>query len=289
MIKMRARSIWDHAETLATTKTESVVLSSSIDEVYSILSSIKPEEDEDLVDAIAAYIVKQKLGHALGKMFVREVNGSSASTPNKEADNDQTEESLKLVIEAAQELGGEVNILAKNVERVRASSAVASVIGWSSSSPASPLSDGSESGSEEDESDGSSLSASIDSEDEEDEREGGDVNPFMILRALVLYRSLFSSGSSSGTLLSSLSPPKPVISVEPPTPTTPTPGRRFGMGGVKREFERRDGGDAEQQKKMYVLRRLLGSRVFEKEEVEDARDRVVDMLVEAERRCVMRV
>ncbi|KAF9442239.1 hypothetical protein P691DRAFT_798585 [Macrolepiota fuliginosa MF-IS2] len=298
-----ARALWSPS-TLS--KKENVVLRTPIDEVFASLSLIKCKGEGELVDSIAELVVKRELGVVLGKIFVKEVNGGVVAEEQQVGD-------LDLVLGAAYELGGEVGLLARKVESVRvppsADTKKALIIGWSSS-PMTPLSE------EEDEetSDGSSsssgssssLEASIMSDDDtvvlDDqgmEEEEGVVNPYMILRALVLYRSLFSSATpSSSALLSTLAPPPPTISVEPPTPTTPTPpsrrdlqrGAGVAVASAAAAVQRRDGEMEQQKQMMYALRRVLGSRVFEgkddEHEVEDARDRVVDMLVEAERKCV---
>lgn len=279
-----------------------MVLNTPLDEVYSSLSSIKwsPKQGEELVDAIAVYTVKIKLGRVLGKMFVREVTGGNSKEKNEK------EEDVEELIQAAKELDGEVSVLAKNVERVRSSKG-ASLMGWNVSP--TPLSDASDEDEEDEGADSdSSLSQSTFSEetimDDDDDDEEVDTNmPFTILRALVLYRSIFSS---------KLVPP--TISVEPPTPTIPTPPHRLLNKSLKSStltssisnarasptmVNNNNNNADEQRRKMYALRKILGSRVFEKDnqdgedngeeeneqviKLEDARDRVVDMLVEAER------
>jgi len=235
-----------------------------------------------------------------------------------------SDKEIKTIIGAAKDLGGEVSLLAKNVERVRTSGLVSSFSssavtsnGWSAS-PMSPpslidagVADEDDEGNDSDNSSSSysSLSHSLLSEDslldeEEEEGEGGsggvvDTNmPFTILRALVLYRSLFSPSLSTSTSSSS-SMLAPTISIEPPTPTIPSPllshlhtrtptpknvmSTSVTMTTTTTTTAKATMGNG-QRKRMYALRKLLGSRVFEKDEVEDARDRVVDMLVEAERR-----
>jgi len=331
LIKMRASGIWNSASAVTTTKKEHVVLSTPIEKVFSVLPSIRStlaqeEEKEELVDLIAAFIIKQKLGHVLGKMFVREVTGSPTSqekgkeaaaveTTEAAAAAEMSDKEIMALIEAAKDLGGEVSLLAKNVEHVRASSGgvgSSSVIGWSASpmSPPSLIDDAEEDDGDEDEendSDSSNYSSSsrslLSSEGrDEDAEEGVDANmPFTILKALVLYRSLFSSSSPTSSMSTSTSMLMPTISVEPPTPTIPSPllshlhlrtpttttitlpKNLLTTATTKATAATTTMGNG-QRKRMYALRKLLGSRVFEKDEVEDARDRVVDMLVEAERK-----
>ncbi|KAG6815805.1 hypothetical protein H0H87_011204 [Tephrocybe sp. NHM501043] len=90
------------------------------------------------------------------------------------------------------------------------------------------------------------------SEEEDDAAE-------VLATVLVLYRRVFSFGSAGNGASALMSPP-------------PSPGRE-GKGKDTSDVAR--------------LRRALGSRIFEESEaLEDARDRVVDMVVELERRKV---
>jgi hypothetical protein len=346
ILRIRARALWSSSSLFTITKKkkhqeEEVILSSSIDEVYTVLPNIT-FTTKNLIDSIAECLVKRKLGDVLGKWFVREViSGSSSSTKDKE--EVVVVEDVDSVLEAAKRIGGEVGLLAKNVERVQA--AVSERLDFTTTGTTVPVGwkavvSGDKAEEEEEESDGSddgssSLSlSSINSFDEDEDEEEDDIRdydeesqvPSTILRALVLYRSLFSSSSSksmststNSTTTSGLFPP-PMISIEPPTPTMLlTPVRRrtatatssdinITVTTTKSSFfsSARSATtstststsitgvtSAEQRKKMYALRKILGSRVFELrgEVMEDARDRVVDMLVDAERKgvCCARV
>ncbi|KAF5351240.1 hypothetical protein D9756_008308 [Leucocoprinus leucothites] len=308
VLRARARAIWSSAPPVE--KKSQVTLSSTIEDVYAALPSITPSKNLSLVDMIAECLIKRKLSDILGKWFVREVN-SSASKDKKVAE--EATEDFESLLEAAKGLGGEVAALARNVERIKSSrsdatsSTTAAPIAWKAVVPG-----GNTSEEDSDDSDDSSLSASVgslDDDDLEDEEEETQA-PSTILRALVLYRSLFSSTSPSTSApvvgLGLLAPPPsapPTISVEPPTPTIPTHVRRrpattnstipssttsLSSSSVTAGTTRTSLSSTEQQRKMYTLRKLLGSRVFEKygEVMEDARDRVVDMLVDAERQSL---
>ncbi|KXN81881.1 D-amino-acid oxidase [Leucoagaricus sp. SymC.cos] len=237
-----------------------------------------------LVNAIAKCLVKRKLGDVLGRWFVREVNSSGmkdketdneeaagvgmnkedldvlltaakdlggeiavlarnierSKTKYKETDNEEAsgvgmnKEDLDVLLTAAKDLGGEVAVLARSIERVRRERADGTGTGTSSSAPSLSSSSAKSATKkttplvwkaivpgikvqDESESSGSDdsdlVSPSVDSydgdedilggnassdagDDEEDDEEEGQV-PSTLLRALVLYRSLFSSASSS--------------------------------------------------------------------------------------------
>jgi hypothetical protein len=300
ILRIRARALWASSPT--TEKKHQVIFSSTLEDVYSALPYVILSKDTELVDAIAECLIKRRLGDVLGRLFVREVNSSALK--DKE-DAEEPTEDLETTLQAAKELGHEVASLARSVERIQSShSDVSSPItipsalaGWKAVVPGGNLSLEEEEESED--SDDSSLSMSVDSFDDdeiaEDEEEGQ--VPSTILRALVLYKSLFSSSSSSTQALGLglLAPPStlPTISIKPPTPTTPTPVRRRTVVPSTSTSKPTSAlarmtvtpTTTEQRKRMYALRRLLGSRVFEKygDVMEDARDRVVDMLVDAER------
>jgi len=278
-------------------KKDQIILSLTIEKVYAALPNIAPTEGLNVVDAIAACLVKRKLGDILGSWFVHEVNSSSSKG---KVVLDQSSEDLESLLVAAKHLGGEVAELARNVECFSGlhsetmSTTNAAPLVWKAMVPGESILEEEDS----DDSDLSSLSASIDSldhvvsdDDDDDDEDEGQV-PSIIFRALVLYRSLFSASQPTLQTFSPGLTRLPMISVEPPSPTTPTLVRRRNIPLTSTKPLASSSlsiiAPTGQQKKMHALRKILGSPVFERrgENMEDARDKVVDMLVDAERQSL---
>lgn len=321
IVKSWARSIWNTTTTTTTTKKELVVLSVDLDQVYDdFMPDVKSEiakmrnrvddsDDEEeggelVINALVRCVIEMKSSQVLGKTFVREVIGGDDKKEEGEKKEGETgiqEEELKLLSEASKELGGQVEVLVRNVERVVLGEANELtgvddddvVMEWKK------IDDSLDEGDDSDSMLSSSTIStstvtltSVSSEDGDEDDDGHHSStPFTILQALVLYRSIFSSKTTNSLK----------ISVEPPTPTTPKPVLRRLNTSTAVQRQRQQVQEAEEEKRrrqMYTLRRLLGSGVFEKRDqrddgveedgedivlMEDARDRVVDMLVDAER------
>ncbi|KDQ21396.1 hypothetical protein BOTBODRAFT_182738 [Botryobasidium botryosum FD-172 SS1] len=122
-----------------------------------------------------------------------------------------------------------------------------------------------------------------------------------LLRALVLFRRVFPSHHAQRLSQSHPASPMSSSGTLTPTPSTPTatlpsflisgPGSVSGSGITHRHGhgaasgDRRVGGGARKDSPLLVLSRVLAAPVFDQEsEIEDARDRVVDMLADARRR-----
>lgn len=294
ILRLRARAIWSSAPRVE--KKDQIILSLTIEKVYAALPNIVLAEGLSVVDAIAECLVKRKLGEILGSWFVHEVNSSSSKG---KVVSDKSSEDLESLLVAAKHLGGEVAVLARNVECISGlhsetmSTTNAAPLVWKAMVPGEGVLEEEDS----DDSDLSSLSASIDSldhvvsDDDDDDDDEGQV-PSTIFRALVLYCSLFSASQPTLKTFNPGLVRLPVISVEPPSPTTPTLVRRRNMTLTSAKPLESSSlsitAPSGQQKKMHALRKILGSRVFEMcgENMEDARDKVVDMLVDAERQLL---
>jgi len=293
VLRIRARAIWSSAPRVE--KKDQIILSLTLEKVYAVLPNIALAEGLNVVDAIAEFLVKRKLGEILGSWFVHEVSSSKGKMVP-----DQSSEDLGTLLVAANHLGGEVAVLARNVECISGlrsetmSTTNAAPLVWKAMVPGESILEEEDS----DDSDLSSLSASIDSldhvvsdDDDTDDNDEGQV-PSTIFRALVLYRSLFSASHPTLKTFSPGLARLPTISVEPPSPTTPTLVRRRNITLMSTKPLESSSlsvtAPSEQQKKMHALRKILGSRVFERcgENMEDARDKVVDMLVDAERQSL---
>jgi len=298
ILRIRARAIWSSAPRVE--KKDQIILSLTIEKIYAALPNIALVEGLSVVDAIAECFVKRKLGEILGSWFVHEVNSSSSKG---KVVSDKSSEDLESLLVAAKHLGGEVAVLARNVECISSlqsetmSTTNVAPLVWKAMVPGESILEEEDS----DDSDLSSLSASIDSldhivsddddNDDDDDDDEGQV-PSTIFRALVLYRSLFSASQPTLKTFSPGLARLPVISVEPPSPTTPTLIRRRNITLTSINLLESSSlpitAPLGQQKKMHALRKILGSRVFERcgENMEDARDKVVDMLVDAERQSL---
>ena len=195
ILRLRARAIWSSAPRVE--KKDQIILSLAIEKVYAALPNIALAEGLSVVDAIAECLVKRKLGKILGSWFVHEVNSSSSKG---KVVSDKSSEDLESLLVAAKHLGGEVAVLARNVECISGlhsetmSTTNAAPLVWRAMVPGENIME-----EDSDDSDLSSLSASIDSldhvvsdDDDDDDDDEGQV-PSTIFRALVLYRSLFSA------------------------------------------------------------------------------------------------
>ncbi|PPQ88539.1 hypothetical protein CVT25_009919 [Psilocybe cyanescens] len=256
--RMKARAIWAAAKAQAQNrlpirKYESLVFRElDLDGASALLSTATTGDKSDgerafaPVEVLACLVIKDRIKKHLGRLFVNVVSAEDVvlEDESKEKEKEKEEREWRRTIDAARELGGRVSVLGTMFERV-----------WK----ASP-------------------SALEDAELELGEGEGGEDEISEIralLVAVILYRRLFDYGcaspsSSTSTLL--MSPP--------PSPTSKTALKRSGM--------------------MLALRTALGSRVFEDTEaekqgegeeegelsvgLEDAKDRVVDLIVELERK-----
>ena len=263
--RMKARSIWAAARDLASEGhpksptlriNEKLVLETlSVDEAFDQLTLAsasgtltKEREDEDRriytpLQILGSLIVKERVKKHIGKLFVQTVVHTTERVVNDEEEREEV--ARRLTIDAARELGGYVEKLGRDFERV-----------W--------------------------RTASIEDDDVsyfvglESTKSAVDHDIKALFTALVLYRRVFAADAHpecgpSSTLLS-----------PPPSPTRITSVKHTWM--------------------LLELRKALGNRVFEDTDVEsggeehedsyfcslgleDARDRVVDMIVDPERRA----
>ncbi|KAF8970448.1 hypothetical protein BDZ97DRAFT_1914739 [Flammula alnicola] len=252
LARMKARFIWAAAKQQAekvhpkrpTKISEKLVFDTlDIGDAAGYLSRATPNDRSDgdkaymPFEVLGCLVVKERVKKHLGSLFVDAVVGGNETPQAKE------EQDWRQTIDAARELGGHVEELAKMFERVWKSGNAAVVEDADVNLPAA------------------------------DSESGIDGEIKALLAALVLYRQLFADASdgwmSSSTLLS-----------PPPTPTSKASLKRGHM--------------------LRSLRTVLGNRVFEDVELvevveedaqhemqsmglEDARDRVVDMIFDAER------
>jgi len=261
---MKARSAWAAAKDLASgthpklptpkINEKLVFVTLSVDEALDRLAAsgtlMKDREDEDgristPLEALGCLIVKERVKKHVGKLFVQVVaHAGERAMMNDEEERE--EQARRMTVDAARELGGYVEKLGKDFERV-----------WKTASV-------------EDE----DLSHFVGSESTESVM---DHEIKALFTALVLYRRVFAAHTHpecgpSSTLLS-----------PPPSPTPKTSARharmllelRKALGN--RVFEDTDvEGEAEDMEDGYHSSRALG--------LEDARDQVVDMIVDVERR-----
>lgn len=187
------------------------------------------------IEVLGCLLVKQRVKQHLGELFVDSVYGSKSEKDDKEFAK-RKESEMRRTIDAARELGGQVEELGRVLEKV-----------WKI--PGAAL-------------DHINLDQDIDLSQAQD---SVDTQINALLSAVVLYRRVFSDPLQlAGCSSALLSPP-------------PSPTLRSGSKGTRM---------------VHALRQALGSRVFEEEEegegeeggrLEDARDRVVDLIVEMER------
>ena len=263
---MKARSIWATAQDLASgihlkllklkIHEKLVFETLNVDEAVDRLTlawasgtSTKERGDEDEVictplQTLGCLIVKERVKRHIGNLFVQVVAHTAERDLDEEA---REEEARRLTVDAARELGGHIEKLGKAFERV-----------WKTASV------------EDDD-----LSYFVGAESAVDQEIKA------LFTVLVLYRRVFATDAHSecGPSSTLLSPP-------------PSPLSRASVKHARMLLE---------------LRKALGNRVFEDTDVEsdgeehedmeggyqlssrtlgleDARDRVVDMIVEMERR-----
>jgi len=191
------------------------------------------------IEVLGCLLVKQRVKQHLGQLFVDSVFGSKSEKDDKESAKRKGGE-MRRTIDAARELGGQVEELGRVLEKV-----------WKT--PAAAL---------------DHIALDLKDVDLAQAQDSMDTQINALLSALVLYRCVFSNPLQlAGCSSALLSPP-------------PSPTLRSGSKGTRM---------------VHALRQALGSRVFEDgvegeegegeegERLEDARDRVVDLIVEMER------
>ncbi|KDR68370.1 hypothetical protein GALMADRAFT_146330 [Galerina marginata CBS 339.88] len=264
------------------------------------------------LEVIAGVVVKERVKRHLGQLFVRAVAVSDPeqieleeleSETESEEGEQREEEEWRKTVDAARELGGGVEELGRMFERA-----------WKA--PGGALDDAD-----------LALGGVADNNNNESVNSGLDAEIRALLAALVLYRRLFPSspssssssqvgsshadGESEDTLTDGCETPlasSTTFLLSPP----PSPRSASTVNAWVRADAAEDAEGARRRKErgrmMFVLRQVLGGRVFEGGEVgrvrggerggergeeekdggrmglEDARDRVVDMIVEVERR-----
>lgn len=240
----------------------------SAEEAAKHLPLFSLEEEDEIVTPIAALagvLIKKRVKRHLGWLFVDAVGVENKEGQEKVEDRVESERKseeleMRRTVEAARELGGEVEELGRILERV-----------WKQ--PANLFLD--------------DLSdAFLDNEDSEvEDGEEGEVETLdkeikALLTGLVLYRQIFGVEKKGAAAVTSA-----LISPPPSPASTIRPGVRSSAGVQQKE-----------RNVLLELRRALGNRVFEddtEQEVEeeaegslleDARDRVVDLVVDMERR-----
>ena len=254
---MKARSVWATAKTQSekaspnnpTRVSEQIVLETLT--VENAAGYLAKATLTDRSDGERAYAPIEVLGCLVVKERVKAHLASLfVQSVADEAEAQTQDQEWRRTIDAARELGGHVEQLGKTLERA-----------WKADPAAIEDDD---------------LALGVDAGDERSMSADTDIRA--LLTAVVLYRRLFAEAHdgalSSSTLLS-----------PPPTPTAKTTIKRGQM--------------------LQALRTVLGSRVFEDEDIvgaravrdadadedaveelglEDARDRVVDMIFDSERR-----
>jgi hypothetical protein len=293
LARAKARSLWNTAKAhsemtlppsarkggpVSVKLFERLVLESwSVEEAAKHLPSSSHEDEEDQnastgtpIEVLAGVLVKQRVKRHLGTLFVDAVGVSESEDKENlektkervESERKAEEAEMRRTIEAARELGGDVEELGRILERV-----------WKQ--PANLFLD--------------DLSESlVDAEDSEvEDNDDGAVEVLdkeikALLTGLVLYRQVFGVQKKGVTSVTSA-----LISPPPSPSSTIRPGVRASKGGQQKE-----------RNVLWDLRRALGSGVFEdgahhaegeEEEgegsrLEDARDKVVDLVVDMERR-----
>ena len=271
---MKGRSIWAIAQDLAsgthpkppTLKiNEKLVFKSlSVDEALDRLALVSASRDgwnEDgrtytPLEVLGCLIVRERVKKHMGRLFVQVVAANSTERAAMVNDEDREEEAARrMTVDAARELGGSVEQLGKAFERV-----------WKTTI------------SVEDDELLCFVGPAVDQDDEIK----------ALFTALVLYRRAFGTGTLD--LRQPCDDPSSTLLSPPPSPTMR--------------------GSAKYAQMLLELRKALGNRVFEDDDdtdtddvedeaedvdmdgygsshvlgLEDARDRVVDMIVDVERR-----
>lgn len=275
--RMKARSLWAAAKEKVPSKVAEQLVLHSLDvgdALARITSATKMDEFSNgermymPLEVLACGVVKERLMKHLGKLFVEAVSGEEEGVV---INGNEEEQERRMTIDAARELGGSVDSLGRLFERV-----------WKTYSV--DLEDVTEQftcvGSD-------SISESVD----------GEIKS--LFTALVLYRRLFdgddvsSSETECASCMSSSTPTMARSSLLSPPPSPRTTAQVQTLSRAMQMNTRR----REQNRTLLELRKALGSRVFEdgactgagqtKEMcvvgLEDARDRVVDLVVDLER------
>ncbi|TFK28532.1 hypothetical protein FA15DRAFT_633789 [Coprinopsis marcescibilis] len=248
---LKAHSLWRQAKVeseLIQTKRSSkpavrsieklVMETFTLEEAAKAVASATPREKSNgeapftPVEILGSIVVKQRVKQHLGQLFVEAVSLSQDDIVEREQENDtvkQREQEMRRTIEAARELGGDVEELGRLLERV-----------WR--------------GTVLDDFDAENSAA-----EDVGPEDGVDAEIQSLLVALVLYRRMFSGSNTPKASSLLISPP--------PSPTLRT---------------------SQENGPLLALRKALGSWVFEDGDregsMEDAKDKVVDLIVDMERR-----
>ncbi|KAG5634940.1 hypothetical protein H0H81_000260 [Sphagnurus paluster] len=262
LARARARTVWGQAQALGEGEYERMVLALGVDEAATRFSGAAQDGDQaGILQALAAPLLRDRIRTHLGRVFVECVGMPCEMGAEQRVVHKQQEaEERRRTAAAARELGGALGALARGMERVSASASGDLL------TPTTPT----------------LVPASIVSVSSE-ENQGLEEE---LLDALVLYLRVFPTESESDYAC----PPTPTlasrgraVSVLLSPPPSPEPAKHGKARGYDADMEKTD---------MARLRRALGSRVFEdgaavpETSLEDARDRVVDRVVELERRSV---
>ncbi|KAF6744872.1 hypothetical protein DFP72DRAFT_927527 [Ephemerocybe angulata] len=245
---VKARSLWARAQAAPAKLSEKLVLQTwGVEEASRQLSSVSKEAvgSKTPIEVLAASLVRQRVKKHLGWLFVDAVGSSSEDCGDKEREKEREKERVGVQREMRRTVEAAMELGGSVAELGRVFEGV-----WKWKAPSSSSSSS--------ESDSDLLEISEDDEDEEIRA---------LLTGLVLYRRVFASCDEKSrarvSVVSALISP-------PPSPSSSRPHSRVSG--------RKAGGVGE-------LRRVLGSRVFEDAAagLEDARDTVVDLVVEMER------
>ena len=250
LARSKARSVWADAQKKAKTKSEEIVFERwTLDEAVEEISIAEAKPSQTPLSVLASIAVKQRVKQHLGRFFVDAVGVASEECVDKKRSASKQENGAR----------DEEKELKRTIEASKEVGGDVAELGrklervWKASS--SPF----------------GLVASVALPSSEDcNLSALDAEINSLLTALVLYRRLFS-GPTAASVSSALISPPPSPSTRSRTPT-PT---KDSMGNA-----------------LLDLRKALGSRVFEDGEQEGdgesamelARDKVVDLVVEMERR-----
>jgi hypothetical protein len=277
--RMKARSLWGAAKEKVHSKVAEQLVLHSLDvgnACTRLALATKVDEFSDTdrectytpLETLACGVVKERVRGHLGKLFVEAVAGEEEGVV---MDEKEEEQERRKTIDAARELGGSVESLGRLFERV-----------WKTDSV--ELEDVTE------------QFTCVDSGNGCEDLDGEIKSLFT---ALVLYRRVFDDDASSETECDSCKSstptmvPSTLLLSPPPSPRTAAPLQQRVSSAMQMTTKRR-----EQNRMLLDLRTALGSRVFEDGPcagvgeakgdfgigLEDARDRVVDLVVDLERK-----
>ncbi|TFK75502.1 hypothetical protein BDN72DRAFT_954701 [Pluteus cervinus] len=272
--RVRARAMWDRALARAQLADQGINVGSAIPgkayerlvvQHFSVEEAFKTLVDMDIsiidnsfepIKELARVITIRLVKQQLQQLFTAVVSEGREAQSDEVVASDS--KNIRMIVDAASELGGELAKVGRIFEHAMKTGGAWNDILFdeiltlrSSSLP---------------------LSETEDSEDEGDEEDESSIREIgSLLTAIVLYRRAsveLDIGSTPTTSSALLSPPP-----------TPTVNSMSLISKRKKSFDSR---------LLSKLRSALGSRVFEEEGmvegVEDARDRVVDLVVEYQRR-----